>query len=92
MLGPSFENWVQQRERARVLFDMVNFEGWEPRAFWDDLKFDLKYFADVKRFAMVGDQGWQKNLTELSRPFTAAEVRFFDRNDIEAARRWLLEV
>ncbi len=83
-----FDRLLKQHGRVNVLFEMVDFHGWDAGGFWDDVKFDLKHFADVDRFAMVGDQIWEKNITDLARPFTAAQVRYFDRTDIEAARWW----
>ena len=91
VLLPAFEQRLKQHHRLRVLFEMADFHGWELAAFWDDVKFDVTHYADVERFAMVGDQKWEKDLTNLSRPFTAATVRYFDRGRIEDARRWLME-
>jgi hypothetical protein len=40
----------------RVLFDMSASHGWEAGALWEDIKFDIKHFADIDRLAMVGDK------------------------------------
>jgi SpoIIAA-like len=42
--------------------------------------------------ALVGDKTWKKWLAEFCKPFTAATVRYFERDQIEAARAWLSEV
>ena len=42
-------------ENFRVLFDMTDFEGWESGAMWEEIKFDLRHFADIERLAVVGD-------------------------------------
>jgi len=52
---PKFEQSVQQHGKLRVLFDMTGFHGWEAAAIWEELKFDVKHFADIERCAMVGD-------------------------------------
>lgn len=88
-LEPAVERLLKRHGRINVLFEMTNFEGWDLGGFWDDVKFDLKHFADVERFAMVGEQRWEKHLTDLSRPFTAADVRYFDRDRIDEARQWV---
>lgn len=88
-LLPAFEQRIKRHNKVNVLFDMVDFHGWDAKGLWGDLKFDLKHFADVGRFAMVGDQKWEKNLTDLSRPFTTAEVRYFDRSHLDEARAWV---
>ena len=64
-------------------------EGWTPAALWEDLKFDVKHYRDVSRFALVGED-WTKNwLATVSEPFTAAEIRYFIERDIEGARDWV---
>ena len=88
-LLPAFEQRLKHHDKVNVLFEMVDFHGWDAKGFWSDLKFDLKHFTDVGRFAMVGDKAWEKNLTDLSRPFTMAEVRYFDRSHLDEARAWV---
>jgi len=84
-----FRRIVKQTGRIRILFRMREFHGWEPIAFWDEVKFDLKHFGDIERLAMVGDKQWQKFLGVFGRPFTAAEIRYFDESELPAARVWL---
>ena len=84
-----FRRFVQHHGKIRVLFIMRDFHGWEPGAFWDEVKFDLKHFGDIERLAMVGDKQWEKFLGVFGRPFTAAEMRYFDERALPAARAWL---
>ena len=56
---PEFERLVQQYGKLRVLFDMTGFHGWGARALWEDIKFDVKHFADLERLAMIGDKKWR---------------------------------
>ena len=84
-----FERLLQEHGRLRVLFDMTGFHGWDAGAAWEDIKFDVKHFADIRRLAMVGDRKWQHGLAEVFRPFTKAEARYFDRAQIAEAREWL---
>jgi hypothetical protein len=88
-LESMFQRLVKQNGKIRVLFRMRDFHGWEPVAFWDEVKFDLKHFGDIERLAMVGDKQWEKFLGVFGRPFTAAEVRYFDESALPAARVWL---
>jgi hypothetical protein len=88
-LESTFQRLVKQNGKIRVLFSMRDFHGWEPIAFWDEVKFDLKHFGDIERLAMVGDKQWEKFLGVFGRPFTAAEVRYFDESALPAARVWL---
>jgi hypothetical protein len=88
---PEFEKQVQQHGKIRVLFEMVDFHGWEGAALWDDIKFDLKHFKDIERLAMVGDKKWEQAMAVFCRPFTTAKIRYFDKAAIAEARQWLAE-
>jgi len=88
-LESTFQRLVKQYGKIRVLFRMRDFHGWEPAAFWDEVKFDLKHFGDIERLAMVGDKQWEKFLGVFGRPFTEAEIRYFDESALPAAREWL---
>jgi hypothetical protein len=86
---PEFERLVKQHGKIRVLFEMVDFHGWEAEALWADIKFDLKHFSDIERLAMVGDRKWEKGMSAFCKPFTTAEIRYFDRKTVNDARTWL---
>ena len=87
--APEFERLINKHGKLRVLFNMVDFHGWEAAALWDDIKFDLKHFSDIERLAMVGGKTWEKWMAGFCKPFTTAEVRFFDAAQSEDARTWL---
>ena len=86
---PQMEDLIKQWGRLRMLFEMKDFHGWELGAVWEDLKFDFKHFGHIKRLAMVGDKKWEEYLATFCGPFTAAEVEYFDRSEMEEAQDWL---
>ncbi len=88
---PEFERLVKSHGKIRVLFEMLDFHGWKAGALWDDIKFDLKHFADIERLAMIGDRKWEKGMSVFCKPFTTAKVRFFDQPQVAEARAWLIE-
>ena len=88
---PEFERLVQQHGKLRVLFEMTGFHGWNASAAWEDFKFGVEHFADIKRLAMVGEKIWQHGMTTFCKPFTKATVRYFEHADAAAARKWLAE-
>jgi len=88
---PEFERLVRQHGRLRVLFDMADFHGWDAGALWEDIKFDMKHFADIERLAMVGDKKWEQGMATFCKPFTKATIRYFDHADVAKARTWLNE-
>lgn len=88
---PAFERLVQRHGKLRVLFDMTDFHGWELSAAWEDTKFAIQHFADIDRLALIGDQGWQHGMAMFCKPFTKAQVRYFDHAKAAEARKWLNE-
>ena len=87
--APKFEAMLKSHGKLSVLFEMVDFHGWEAAALWDDLKFDVKHFSDLKRLAMVGDKKWEKGMSVFCQPFTTAKIRFFDSSALGDARAWV---
>jgi len=86
---PKFEQMLKQHGKIRVLFEMVDFHGWDGAATWDDFKFGMNHFSDIERIAMVGDKKWEKGMSVFCRPFTTAQVRYFDHSAIAEAHKWL---
>ena len=86
-----FERFLGQHGKLRVLFDISALHGWEPGAAWEDIKFDIKHFADIERLAMVGEKKWQHGMATLFKPFTSATTRYFDHTEVAEARKWLGE-
>ena len=90
-LVPEFERLLRQNGKLRILFDMTGFHGWEAGAAWEDIKFDIKHYADIERLAMIGEKKWQQGMAIFCKPFTTATIRYFDHADAAKARAWLSE-
>jgi hypothetical protein len=90
-LAPELERLVAEHGKVRLLLDMTDFHGWEAGALWDEIKFDIKHFADIERIAMVGDKKWEEGMATFFKPFTKATVRYFDHADATESRKWLEE-
>lgn len=88
-LTPEFDKLIEKCGKIRLLFYMEDFHGWEPEAFWDDFKVGMKHYSDIERLAMVGDKEWEKWIGVLCRPFSKADIRYFDIERIDDARKWL---
>ncbi|MCA9470272.1 MAG: STAS/SEC14 domain-containing protein [Nitrospira sp.] len=86
---PEFERLIRQQGTLRVLFDMMDFHGWEAGAAWEDLKFGIKHFSDIERLAMIGEKKWQRGMAAFCKPFTKATIRYFDHAVTAEARQWL---
>jgi hypothetical protein len=76
-----------ERGKLRLLVELVDFEGWTPKALVEDLRYDLKHHGDFEKTAIVGDKTLEKWATTLAKPFFSGEMRYFE--DLDAARRWI---
>jgi len=86
---------IKPHGKIRILFEMVDFHGWEVAAVRDDLKFALKHLSDINlvamvgKEAMVGDRLWEKSMSVFCRPFTTAKIRYFEHTALAEDRHWL---
>lgn len=90
-LLPEVERIIQRHGKVRWYFEMEDFDGWTPGAFWDDLKFDAQHASDYERVAIVGRKTWMDWMTQLMKPFTSAEIRYFELEDQSQAKQWIAE-
>ncbi len=88
---PMTEQKIKEHGKIRVLFAMHDFHGWDAGAMWEDIKFDLKHFNHIERLAIVGESKWEKGMSVFCRPFTTANIKYFDRANIDQARAWIAE-
>jgi hypothetical protein len=88
-LGPEVERLIKQHKKLRVLCELHDFHGWDMGALWEDVKFDLKHFADIERLALVGESRWEHGMAVFCKPFTTAKVRYFDSSKLAEARDWI---
>ena len=88
-LLPLLNNIVEKHQKIRWYFEMEDFEGWKPKAFWEDLKFDLQHANDFKKVAMVGDKKWEEWMTNLMKTFTSAEIKYFAASQKIDALKWI---
>ena len=88
---PRIEGLMENDSKIRLLVELIEFEGWTAGALWEDTKFAARHFNDIDRLAVVGDSRWEKGITVFVKPFTTADVKYFDTKDLDKARRWVLE-
>jgi hypothetical protein len=86
---PHVERLIEQHGKIRVLFCLTDFHGWTAGALWEDIKFDWKHFRDIERLAIVGESKWQEGMAAFCKPFTTAEVRYFEHAQLAEARKWI---
>lgn len=86
---PEVDRLIKAFGKIRMLVDMQDFHGWTAGAFWEDAKFGIQHYSGIERLAIVGERCWEKAMTAICKPFTAATVRYFDRSHFEEAAAWI---
>jgi hypothetical protein len=80
---------LERGRKERWYFEMENFTGWDTEGLWEDLKMDVKHANDYEKTAMVGDKRWQDWITQFMKPFTSADIKYFDLAEKEETRAWI---
>lgn len=86
---PDTEEMIQRYGKIRILAFLEDFHGWDAGALWSDIKWDVRHARDIERIAVVGEARWQKWMASFCKPFTSAEIRYFEHPQSEAARAWV---
>lgn len=89
---PVLQEKIRSLGTIRWYFEMRHFEGWTLSAMWRDLKFDFKNLENLERIAMVGDKKWEKELTQLMKPFTGATIKYFELTQKDEAKNWIVKI
>ncbi len=89
---PAVERLVNEYGKIRILVELHDFHGWTAGALWEDIKFDAKHFSDIERIAIVGETEWEHGMAVFCKPFTTANISYFDRAAINEAHVWLESV
>jgi hypothetical protein len=75
--------------KIKVLVDITEFDGYELRAVWDDLKFGLKYNSEFTKIAVVGNKRWEEYGVRISNWFMSGDLKYFE--NMSEAFLWLSE-
>lgn len=81
---------VSRYGRARLLVEIDQLEGVTARALWEDLRAALRFYSDLERVAVVGDQGWLKTSIKVGDLLTpGVDMASFATADRQRAISWL---
>ncbi len=86
---PILEDRIKEFGNINFYCELMNLEEIEPKAIWEDLKFDAEHANDFNRIALVGDKKWVEWMTKFSSPFTSAKVEYFDHSEKHKAMDWV---
>lgn len=88
-ITPLLDQAIQEHGSIRCLADVSSLKGVKPEAFWKDFWFSIKHAQKFEKVAVVGAGPIIAGLSKLSAPFTRAEVKTFDEQEIMAATVWI---
>ena len=88
---PLVDAAIADEGKVRLLAWFHDFHGWDMHALWDDTKFSTTHCTKIERIALVGEKSWQEWMAKVCKPFTMAEIKYFDVSEIDMAWLWLEE-
>ncbi|SDR69607.1 SpoIIAA-like [Gillisia sp. Hel1_33_143] len=88
-IHPLIHAILDRKMKVRWYFEMENFTGWNLPGLWEDLKMDTAHANDYEKIAMVGEKKWQDWITQFMKPFTNAEIKYFNMDQKEEAKSWI---
>lgn len=86
---PAVKEAIEKNGKIRWYFQVDKFKGWTPGSFWREVKFDAKYLNELERVAIVGQEKWHDFMTQVMKPFTSADVRYYDETEKDKAANWI---
>ena len=89
-IHPLIHNIVENGDKVDFFFELVDFEGYDFKGIWADLKVDAAHISDYGKMAIVGEKEWQHWAARATDVFTNSEVKYFNITKKEEARRWIL--
>ena len=57
--------------------------------FWDDIKFGFDHLSDISHIAIIAEQDWISAWVKALNPLLKAEIKMFQKTELEQARQWL---
>lgn len=89
----SIEADLKSPAQFKVYVEMPVYEGIEPEAMWERMKFGLgnlsKITKSVDKLAIVTDKRWLQNLARIYELFPNLEHKVYTFEETEKAREWI---
>lgn len=75
--------------KLHLLVEMTDFEGWDHQALWHDIQLDKKISDEIGKPAFIGDKKREVWMAKICKPFTRAEIQYFDSDEAQDAWAWV---
>ena len=89
VLFPAIEAALSRHARVRLLYAVDSFEGFTPKAIWDDLKAGLKHWDHFDKIAFVSDHKQLAGAIKLMAFAIPCPIRVFPASDLTGAKAWI---
>ena len=86
---PTVEKIIYQYGHINLLIVLNQVTGWNAETALDDFKFSFKYYNNIKRLAIVGEQPWNGWLQKIATFLIEDEVKYFTLNKLDNAWQWI---
>jgi hypothetical protein len=89
---PKLASVLKEHDSANLLlFCDEGFEGWTPKAMWDDAYFGWIHRNDFNKMAVVSPPAYVDWCMKLSKHFMKGEIKTFTSDQLSEAWAWLRE-
>jgi len=86
------EDKIAAAGKIRLLLIIENLRSMNSaESLYEELRFAKIYAEDIECMAVVGDKSWKKPWVALFSLFSNIPAEYFDRSELESAKRWLLD-
>ncbi|MBK1881990.1 STAS/SEC14 domain-containing protein [Luteolibacter pohnpeiensis] len=85
---PVISEAIKLHGKVQLYWEMDQFDGWTPGGLGTDAGFGLEHMNDFSKIAIVGEKTWHDWMTKLMKPFTSAEVKYFELSQRSEAMAW----
>ena len=85
--------WLHERlaiaGKPGLVVDLTNFDGCTgPDTMCEDIRMNVAHRNDFRRIAVICDETWAARGAWLANALSRAEMRWFDRDEMDAAAEW----
>ena len=96
-IHPFIHNIINTGKKVRWYFEMDDGSISNSTGFWEDGIIEINYgnmkfthSDDIETIAIVGDKKWEKCMLSIMKPFTKANLRYFELSEKEKAKEWII--
>jgi hypothetical protein len=82
---------IERHGSVRLLEDIRHIGKFDLSIIPADISFTFHHLKDISHCAVVSERAWLKWMSKALDPLVRCKVRYFERDDIAAARAWLRE-